>query len=232
MAIDLGCLAFDECLALQHRVHRARKESLLPDCLLLVEHLHVLTIGKTGKKENLLVPEPLLEERGIPCLAIERGGDIHYHGPGQLTGYPIFALKRGGIGVIDFVERLEEVMIRILSDYGITGGRSETNRGVWVGKDKVGFVGISVRRGISFHGFALNVDPDLSFFKLIHLCGLKGVKATSMSTLLGRRIALEEVKNRAIFYFEEVFDLSMERMEMDAFLSRVPLSDHLICLSG
>ncbi len=222
MIIDLGCLAFEECWELQLRVHRARIEQLLPDCLLLVEHHHVLTVGRRGSKDNLLVPEPVLREQGISCLVTERGGDITYHGPGQLMAYPIFALKRRGIGVIEFVKRLEEVMIRILKDYGIEGRRSKANRGVWVGDDKVGFIGISVRRGISFHGFALNVNPELSFFNLIHPCGLKGVKVSSISSLLGRKIPLEEVRDKATLFFEEVFDLSMERMEMDAFLSIVP----------
>lgn len=231
MVIDLGCLAFEECLTLQHRVHRGRIEHLLPDCLLLVEHHHVFTTGRRGNKENLLVSEAVLQQQGIPCLVIERGGDITYHGPGQLVGYPIFALKRRGIGVIDFVKRLEEVMIRVLRDYGIEGNRSETNRGAWVGNGKVGFIGITVRRGISFHGFALNVDPELSFFDLIHPCGLKGVKATSMSAILERAIPFEEIKDKTVYYFEEVFGLSIESMELDALLSIVPSADPSIPLS-
>jgi lipoyl(octanoyl) transferase len=103
IVIDLGFQDFKECWDLQHRLHRARKEEILPDCLLLVEHLHVLTIGRGGNKENILVSETLLRERGIPCLSIERGGDVIYHGPEQLVGYPIFALKREGIGIVDFV---------------------------------------------------------------------------------------------------------------------------------
>jgi lipoyl(octanoyl) transferase len=224
IVIDLARQDFDECWTLQHRLHRARKEEILPDCLLLVEHPHVLTIGRGGKKENILVSETLLCERGIPCLSIERGGDVIYHGPGQLVGYPIFALKREGIGIIDFVWRLEEVMIQILKDYGIIGQRSERNRGVWVGKDKVGFVGIAVRSGISLHGFALNVNPDLSFFELIQPCGLKEVKATSIKALLGKEISLEEVKESAIVYFQEVFNISMQRMKMIDLLIQISCS--------
>ena len=194
------------------------------DCLLLVEHPHVLTLGRGGKRENILVSETLLHERGIACLSIERGGDVVYHGPGQLVGYPIFALKREGIGIVNFVWRLEEVMIRILKDYGIIGQRNERNRGVWVGKDKVGFVGIAVRSGISLHGFALNVNPDLSFFELIQPCGLKGVKATSMKALLEKEVDYEEVKERAIIHFREVFDISMQRMKMIDLLNQIPYS--------
>jgi lipoate-protein ligase B len=224
IVIDLGFQDFRECWELQHRLHRARKEEILPDCLLLVEHPHVLTIGRGGKKENILVSETLLRECGLSCLSIERGGDVVYHGPGQLVGYSIFALKREGIGIVDFVWRLEEVMIQILKDYGIIGQRNERNRGVWVGKDKVGFVGIAVRSGISLHGFALNVNPDLSFFELIQPCGLKGVKATSMKTLLEREVNHEEVKERAIIHFQEVFNISMQRMKMIDLLIQISCS--------
>ena len=221
MVVDLGYRDYEECLAIQHTAHSARREGLIPDCLLLVEHPHVLTIGKRGKRDNVRVPEPFLRKQGISCITIERGGDVTYHGPGQLLGYPIFALKGKGKGVIDFVGRLEEVMIRILRDYGIDGERNELNRGVWVGREKVGFVGIAVRRRISFHGFALNVDPELSFFQMINPCGLTGVKVTSIGSLLGREIQFEEARERAVIHFEEIFGLSLEREETDLFLSKM-----------
>lgn len=225
IVINLGRQDFEECWTLQHRIHRARKEEILPDCLLLVEHPHVLTLGRGGKKESILVSETLLHERGITCLSIERGGDVVYHGPGQLVGYPIFALKKGGIGIVDFVGCLEEVMVQILKDYGIIGERNERNRGVWVGKDKVGFVGIAVRSGISLHGFALNVNPDLSFFELIQTCGLKGVKATSIKALLRKEINLEEVKKSAIAHFQEVFNISMQKMKISDLLNQILCSN-------
>ena len=224
IVIDLGFQGFEECWDLQHRLHRARKEETLPDCLLLVEHPHVFTLGRGGKKENILVSESFLRERGLSCLSIERGGDVVYHGPGQLAGYPIFALKREGIGIVNFVWRLEEVMIQILKDYGIMGQRNERNRGVWVGKDKLGFVGIAVRSGISLHGFALNVNPDLSFFELIQPCGLKGVKATSMNALLGKGIPLEAVKERAMVHFQEVFNITMHRIKMSELPNQISCS--------
>ena len=224
IVIDLARQDFEECWALQHRILQVRKEEILPDCLLLVEHPHVLTLGRGGKKENILVSETLLHERRITCLSIERGGDVIYHGPGQLAGYPIFSLKKEGIGIVNFVWRLEEVMIRILKDYGIIGQRDERNRGVWVGKDKVGFVGIAVRSGISLHGFALNVNPDLSFFELIKPCGLDGVKATSMNALLGKGIPLKVVKERAVVHFQKVFNISMQRMRMSDLLNHLSSS--------
>ncbi len=205
MVVDLAYKDYEECLAIQHTAHRARSEDLLPDCLLLVEHPHVLTIGKRGKRDNVRVPEPFLRKQGIPCITIERGGDVTYHGPGQLLAYPIFSLKGKGKGVIEFVGRLEEVMIRILRDYGIDGERNELNRGVWVGKEKVGFVGIAVRRRITFHGFALNVDPELQYFSFIIPCGIQDRPVTSMASLLGRSITLEGVTPMVVQSFERVF---------------------------
>ena len=215
VAVDLARMDYEQCLSLQHRVHQARVNGLIPDCLLLVEHPHVLTIGRRGKTDNILVPEQLLRTRDIPCVAIERGGDVTYHGPGQLIGYPIFALRGKGKGVSEHVERLEEVMIRILRDYGISGDRNAKNRGVWVGNAKIGFVGIAVRKGVSLHGIALNVAPDLSFFEMIHTCGLKGVEVTSIQRLRGSEVSFEAIKTRALSPFEEVFDLSVENIPLD-----------------
>ncbi len=214
LTVDLDRMNFEQCLALQHRVHRARVEDLIPDCLLLVEHPHVLTIGRRGNKEHILVPEGLLRTRDIPCVPIERGGDVTYHGPGQLVAYPIFALRGKGKGVHEHVECLEEVMIRILRDHGISGARNPKNRGVWVGDAKIGFVGIAVRRGVSLHGIALNVAPDLSFFKMIHPCGLKGVEVTSIQRLRESGVSFEEIKARAVSHFEAVFDLPLERIRL------------------
>jgi len=207
---DLNEMDYEACLKLQHAVHGARAEGLLPDTLLLVEHPHVLTFGRRAHAENVLVSESVLQQQRITCVHIERGGDVTYHGPGQLLAYPIFALQKCGIGVLDFVEKLEAVMIQMLKDYGITGERNKRNRGVWVGNRKIGFVGIAVRKGISFHGLALNVNPDLSFFQMINPCGLKEVQITSMADLLGKRISLKKIKDLAIFHFQKIFDMTLE----------------------
>jgi lipoate-protein ligase B len=208
-------MGFEECLTIQHRIHRARFENQLPDSLLLVEHPHVFTTGKRGRLEDLLVSVRFLRERGIPYLTIERGGEWTYHGPGQIVGYPIFSLRLMGIGVLDFVYRLEEVMILILKEYGIDGIRNDKNRGVWVGDSKVGFVGIAVKRGISLHGFSFNCNPDLSFFDMINPCGMKGIKVTSISKILGRDVPINEVKEKAIVSFQKVFDISLEKGDID-----------------
>ena len=215
LIIDFGRLDYRDCWDLQHRVHRLRREHRLPDCLLLGEHPHVFTIGKRGRRENVLVAEALLNQRRISCLTIERGGDVTYHGPGQLVVYPIFALRGRGMGVVDFVERLEESMIRILDDWGIRGERNPKNRGVWLADAKIGFVGIAVRRGISYHGMALNVDPDLSFFDMINPCGFTDVKTTSMAAAARRPVSMARVKQRAAAHFAAVFDRCFTPRELD-----------------
>ncbi|EFK06691.1 lipoyl(octanoyl) transferase [delta proteobacterium NaphS2] len=208
---DLKTMDYAACLKLQRAVHGARVEGLIPDTLLLVEHPHVLTFGRRARQENVLVSESVLQKKGVTCVHNERGGDVTYHGPGQILAYPIFGLEKKGIGVLDFVEKLEAVMIRVLSDYGIRGERDDRNRGVWVKGRKIGFVGIAVKKGISLHGLALNVSPDLSFFQMIHSCGLKEVGITSMAELLGKKIPLGHIKTRLIFHFQEIFDVNPDQ---------------------
>ncbi len=214
---DLKTIAYPACLRLQHAIHGARAASLLPDTLLLVEHPHVLTFGRRAGAENVLVSESTLQQQGIACVHIERGGDVTYHGPGQLVAYPIFAIGKNGIGVLDFVERLEEVMIRVLKDCGIAGERNKRNRGVWVENEKIGFVGIAVRKGISFHGLALNVMPDLNFFQIIHPCGLKGVRVTAMAALLEREFSMTRMKDLMVRHFQKIFDMILDQMKPDDF---------------
>jgi len=222
LIVDLRTINYHEAWNLQRRIHEAKQAGLAADVLLLLEHPHVFTLGKNAKKENILVSETVLREQGIDCVSIERGGDVTYHGPGQLLGYPVFFLEALKLRVVDFVDKLEEVMIRVLTSYGLPAQRSSLNRGVWVKEAKLGFVGIAVQRGITLHGFALNVAPKLSYYDMIHSCGLKGVRIVSLSSLLRRSIPMEEVKKKIIDSFEEVFDLKTEQ---------VPLTDLLAILS-
>ena len=152
-------IPYAEAWDLQARLVEARVSGSLPnDVVLVLEHPAVFTLGKRGGRENLLVPEETLARQGIPIVQVERGGNITYHAPGQLVLYPIIHLERAGIKVVDMVDRLEEVMIRTCAEWGIQAGRNPLNRGVWVGMKKIGAIGIAVRRGVSFHGMALNVN--------------------------------------------------------------------------
>ena len=218
---DLERMEYETCLKLQRAVHGARVAGLLPDTLLLVEHPHVLTLGRSAHEENVLVSGSVLQQHGIPCVHIERGGDVTYHGPGQLIAYPIFRLPKS-MGIVDFVEKLEAAMLQVLKEYGIEGERNSRNRGVWVGNRKIGFVGIAVRRGVAFHGLALNVNPDLGFFQMIHPCGLKEVQITSMADLLEKPVSLNTLKSRVIFHFEEIFSMTLKPVGRDELQERLP----------
>jgi lipoate-protein ligase B len=197
---------YAEAWDLQARLVEARVSGSLPnDVVLVLEHPAVFTLGKRGGRENLLVPEETLARQGIPIVQVERGGNITYHAPGQLVLYPIIHLERAGIKVVDMVDRLEEVMIRTCAEWGIQAGRNPLNRGVWVGLKKIGAIGIAVRRGVSFHGMALNVNIDLTPFGWIQPCGLEGVGVTSMRTEAGQDLSMAEVRRVLTQHMQTVF---------------------------
>jgi lipoyl(octanoyl) transferase len=196
---------YREAHDLQLRLVRARAEKTLTrDVFLLLEHRPVFTLGRRGGTANLLVPETFLKCQGIDVLHVERGGDITYHGPGQLVGYPIVDLRERGWGIAEYVTALEEVMIRTAGDWGVQAERSPLNRGVWAGKDKLGSIGIALRHWVSFHGFALNVNTDLRPFGWIHPCGLEGVSVTSMARLFGEKIPMADVRESLLVHMREV----------------------------
>jgi lipoate-protein ligase B len=189
--------------------------------ILLLEHPPVFTLGRRGGLKSQKVSKSFLESQGIPIIQVERGGDITYHGPGQLVVYPIVDLRASGWSVVQFVEALEEVMIRTLMDWGIKAERNPKNRGVWVDTSKIGSVGIAVRRSISFHGLALNVNTELEPFSWVHPCGLQGVCMTSMKEILGKEIAMEDVRRVAATHIQEIFHVQMEPKTLDEILNLV-----------
>ena len=190
----LGCMEYRRALELQlSRVdRRARGET--PDTLLLLTHPHVYTFGRTGKQDNLLVSEEDLARAGIPVERVARGGDVTYHGPGQLVGYPIVLLARPDVH--RFVRCLESALIEALAVFGVPSRQIEGLTGVWVGEKKIASIGVGVKRWITYHGFALNVTTDLSYFGRIHLCGLKGREATSLAEVTGKAVPMDEVRGR------------------------------------
>lgn len=206
--LDLGRRAYQETWDLQKAVHRKRVEDRIPDTLILVEHDPVITMGKSGKDKNLLVPVKLLKDKGVDFFNIERGGDMTYHGPGQLVGYPIFNIRRGLAGIKPFIGLVEEAVVRTLRDFGIKAGKKEKLIGVWTEEGKICSIGVAVQRWISFHGFALNVNTDLKFFDFIVPCGLAGVTMTSMKNILGKETGLGEVKSRISDHFGQLLGKS------------------------
>lgn len=208
---DLGLLDYRDAWNVQLETHAAVAEGRALPTLLLVEHPPVITFGKKGGRANLLADPVLLAEQGFSLYDIERGGDVTYHGPGQLVGYPILPIGRM---VRSYLRNLEAVMVEVLADYGLQGEGSPGYAGVWVGDEKVVAIGVAIKRNVSFHGFAFNISTDLSHFSHIIPCGIKDKGVTSLSKLLGQNVTLSEVKLKLIRAFAEVFDMNIFESEV------------------
>lgn len=191
---------------LQYKLYELRLKGEISDVLIFTEHEHVYTIGKSGDERDLKVSEIFLEKMGAKVYKIDRGGKITYHGPGQIVGYPIFKLDELGLDIHSYLRALEEVIILLLKDYGISGGRKSGLTGVWVGDEKIASIGIKVSRWVTMHGFALNVNTDLKFFDFIFPCGLRNSSMTSMNEILGFKVDINMVKRGLKEKFEFVFD--------------------------
>ena len=207
---QLGQVAYREAYRLQTDLLSRRINGDIGDTLLLLEHPPTITVGKSGRVENILVSPAELAEKGIPLFFVDRGGDVTYHGPGQLVGYPIIDLKNRGKDLHQYVHNLEEAVIRTLGDFGIRGGRDRSHRGVWVKQREIAAIGLRVSKWVTVHGFALNIDADLAPFSLINPCGFSDRGATSMAEVLGREIAMTAVTERLLARFAEVFQVRLE----------------------
>lgn len=203
----LGVVPYAEGLALQEELVAARRAGEIPDTLLLLEHPHVITLGSSSDTSHVLLDEAERRLMGIELFDTGRGGDVTYHGPGQLVGYPILDLKPDRKDLHRYVRDLEEALIQALAGYGIAGARKPGLTGVWVGEEKVAAIGVRVSSGwITSHGFALNVGTDLSFFGAIVPCGIRDHGVTSMERLLGRSVGLGAVADEVIAAMADVFD--------------------------
>ena len=207
LVAQLGTVTFDAAFDLQNRLLARRLAGQIEDILLLLEHPPTITVGKSGKLENILAANPELSTQGIAVFCTDRGGDVTYHGPGQLVGYPIMDLRPRGKDLHKYVRDLEEVIIRTLRDFSIYGSRDVTHPGVWIGNHEIAAIGIRVSRWITMHGFAINVKPNLEHFSLINPCGFRDRKATSMFEILGEEISLTAVTEKLIRHFSDVFEV-------------------------
>jgi lipoate-protein ligase B len=207
-AFRLGVIDYEDALRLQNRLAEARREEKIGDVLLILQHPPVITMGKSGKVQNVLDPQRL-QEKKIKIIFTDRGGDVTYHGPGQLVVYPILSLRSYGLSVPGYVWNLEEMVIRLLARYGIPAGRIEKLRGVWVGNEKIAALGVHLSNWVSKHGLALNVNTDLDPFNLINPCGT-GRRATSMAGILGRELPMEEIESLMLQSFGEVFSVRLD----------------------
>jgi len=225
LVCDLGLVDYQKGLLLQERLLNSRKCGAISDVLLLLQHPSVFTMGRSGIVENIIVPEETLVKEGIPVFHTNRGGDITYHGPGQLVGYPILNLRENGLTVHQYVWDLEEIVIRTLADFGIDGQRISGLRGVWVGRQKICALGLRISREVSMHGFALNVNTNLKYFTYIIPCGITGVSITSVSKLLGHEVKIGEIQENLLRHFSQVFKLTLEYgEELDKWLAPSGLS--------
>jgi len=179
-----------------------------PDVLILVEHPNVLTVGKRGSVANIF-------SKDLPIYNIERGGDVTYHGPGQLVGYPIVGLEEAGLNVRGFVLDLEDVLIRAVGDFGVEAVWREGYPGVWYRGKKLASIGITIEHWVSFHGFALNVSTDLRYFRMIRPCGFEPEVMTSIKEISGREISLKEVSERVVKHFSDVFRVSLDQVKVE-----------------
>jgi lipoate-protein ligase B len=208
--LDMPLKEYRAALDLQRSLVRARQTNAIEnDVVLILEHPPVFTLGRRTGVENLKASRAFLERKKIPVIPVERGGDITFHGPGQLVVYPIIDLTKAGLNILDYVTSLEEIMLRTVSDWNIPAKRNSINRGIWVSNKKLGSVGISVQRGVTFHGFSLNVNLSLKPFKWIHPCGLTDIGVTSMERELSQKIYMNPVRKAVMHHFETLFGFNL-----------------------
>jgi lipoate-protein ligase B len=206
--LDLGLVPYQQAWRLQKDlVARKQADEGFPEVLLLLEHPPVLTLGRFGSPEHVLADRDRLKELGIDLVQCERGGQVTYHGPGQLVGYTVLNLKKLGLGIRETIHRLEEVIIRTLADYRVSANRREGYPGVWVGGEKIASLGLAIQQGISFHGLALNYGPCLDSFALINPCGLSGVSMTSLEKIKGGPPETDGLRRSLAGHFAEIFRL-------------------------
>jgi len=227
LVVDIGLVEYGAAWDLQRRIVAARKAGAVPDVLLLCEHPHVITLGRNGKLENLRASDHVLRQMGVSFFETDRGGDITYHGPGQLVGYPILNLAEIRRDIAWYMRSLEEAMIRATAEVGIPSHRVAGRTGVWVdvptgqGEEKLAAIGVHLSRWVTSHGFAYNVVTDLRYFDLIVPCGIADKRATSLEKLLGRGVKIEEVSPRIAAHLGELLCLDLQpahRDELDAML--------------
>ena len=213
---QLGRIDYREAYELQKALLQDRLKGRIDDTLLLLEHPPTITVGKSGKLENIRVSQEKLARAGVSLIFTDRGGDVTYHGPGQIVGYPILDLRERNRDIHQYVHNLEEMLIRTLSDYDIKSGRGHNHAGVWVKDMEIAALGLSVRRWITMHGFALNINTDLNHFALINPCGFTDKTATSMAQLLGHELPSGGVTERLLAHFARVFEVDLELRDESA----------------
>ena len=215
LVVDLGSVDYPDALALQRDLHHRVATGDLPALLLLLQHPHVYTLGRRGNETDILVPANILRELDADVYHTDRGGEVTYHGPGQLVGYPILDLRAAGLGPLAYVRALERVIVSTLAELDIHATAEDRPTGVWVGDAKIAAIGVRVSRGVTMHGFSLNVNPDLTYFNHIVPCGMPNASVTSIAEQ-GFGLDVSDVSNILIAHFARVLDLSIQRTTLEA----------------
>ena len=205
MILDLGVVDYQEALKTQREFVNKRRLNEISDSIIIAQHPPVLTIGRSGSRDNLLVKENFLTGNGIKVIDVERGGDITFHGPGQIVSYPILDLKNRSMDLHRYLRDLEEVAISFLKIYGVRGSRKKEATGVWVDESKIVSIGIAAKDWITYHGLSVNVNVDTGFFSMINPCGFKDLKVTSLKDILSRRLPMREAKDKLLDELKNMF---------------------------
>ncbi len=213
--LDLGVIPYSPAFSIQERVFAACQQGQLPPVVIFQENPPVFTIGRAGSRANILSSPAELERHGIEVLEVNRGGDVTYHGPGQLICSPLLYLGDLGLNANQYMHTLEDVLITLLDDFGIRANKDPEHPGVWVNSAKIGAVGLAVKKGYTLHGFSLNVDLDLAPYQLINPCGVPQMPVTSMARQLGRAVTVSEVKQRLVEVFRLVLHLELDAITWD-----------------
>jgi lipoate-protein ligase B len=232
LVVWLGCVSYSKALALQMRICNLIKRGFNRDVLLLLEHPPTITLGRSGNRSHLLVDVSVLKSRGIELWNIDRGGDITFHGPGQLIAYPILSLQPPERDVHEYMRRLEESLIRLLSCYGVASGREARFTGVWTAGGKIAAMGVHISRWVTRHGFALNVNTDLSYYNLIVPCGITGRDVTSIQKILGASLNLDEIVDKYVPIFGSIFSRTMTAISESALHRELQLFEATIEAAG
>jgi lipoyl(octanoyl) transferase len=236
LTVNLGLVGYADACELQKRVVAARKAGAIEDVLLTCQHPHVITLGRSGKREYLLASEYVLRQKGVEFQTSDRGVDITYHGPGQIVGYPILNLGAIRRDVVWYVRTLEEAMIRATAEFGIASERVAGKTGVWIrvgtSQEKLAAIGVHISRWVTSHGFAYNVSTDLRNFELIVPCGIADRKATSLEKLLGRNIEENEVAPRIAKHLGELLGLEMKEASRKELLEKLEHAERAVAVSA
>lgn len=225
LVVNLGRTKYADAWELQKQVFTARLEQRICDVLLLTEHDHVYTLGKAADDNHLLAKDEELSKKGVDVFWIDRGGDITYHGPGQIVGYPIIDLNQHYNDIHRYLRDIEEAIIRTLGEYGISAGREPEFTGVWVKDEKIAALGVKVSKWITMHGFALNVNTDLSFYDRIIPCGIFHKGITTIQNLLGKEIVLEDVHQKLINHFASLFHWDVKQISREELTTKLPYNE-------